>query len=95
MCCGFAILALLGPRFLAVVWWLFRPGYFAATFNTIIWPVLGIIFVPWTTIMYLLVAPGGVHGFDWVWLGLALLVDIATYTGSAYGNKDKLVGASA
>ena len=46
-----------------------------------IWPVLGIIFIPWTTIMFVIVAPGGVNGFDWVWLGLALFGDIASYSG--------------
>jgi hypothetical protein len=31
--------------------------------------------------MYVLVAPGGVTGFDWVWIGLALFADIASYGG--------------
>jgi hypothetical protein len=29
--------------------------------------------------MYVLVARGGVEGFDWVWLGLAVFADIASY----------------
>jgi hypothetical protein len=44
--------------------------------------------------MYVLVAPGGVTGFDWVWVGLAVLVDIASYSGGAYGNRDRLPGSS-
>ena len=48
-----------------------------------IWPVLGIIFVPWTTIMFVIVAPGGLIGWDWLWLGLMLLADIAWYAGGA------------
>ncbi|MFN8496381.1 MAG: hypothetical protein U0641_00880 [Anaerolineae bacterium] len=31
--------------------------------------------------MYVIVAPGGIAGFDWVWLGLALAADIASYSG--------------
>ena len=40
--------------------------------------------------MYLIVYPGGLVGFDWVWLGLGLLFDILSYSGGAYGNKDRL-----
>jgi hypothetical protein len=29
-------------------------------------------------------------GFDWVWLGLALVADIASYSGGAYGNRNRL-----
>ncbi len=46
-------------------------------------PLLGFIFVPWTTIMYVLVFAGGVTGFDWVWLGLGLLADVAWWAGGA------------
>jgi hypothetical protein len=41
----------------------------------------GMIFLPWTTLMYLLVAPGGISGFDAPWLALAALVDVASYAG--------------
>lgn len=33
------------------------------------------------TLMYVIVYP--VHGFDWVFLGLALLADIVSYSGGA------------
>jgi hypothetical protein len=68
-----------------------------AAFNTWIWPLLGFIFLPWTTLMYVAVAPtgtGSVTGFDWVWLGLAVIVDIASYGGGAYGNREKIPGMS-
>jgi hypothetical protein len=90
MCCGLAILALLGPRALAIFWWIFDTSSWNRAFDSVIWPILGIVFLPWTTIMYLLVYQGGITGFDWVWMGLAVAVDIASYGGSAYGNKDKL-----
>ncbi len=31
--------------------------------------------------MYVIVSPGGVTGFDWVWIGIMLAVDIASYSG--------------
>jgi hypothetical protein len=54
--------------------------------------VLGLIFLPWTTIMFVIVAPGGVVGFDWVWIGLAVVIDIGSYSGSAWGNRDRMPG---
>ena len=88
MCCVFLTLVFLGPRVVDVIWWLVRPVLWQTTFRPWpitwwIWPVLGIIFLPWLTLMYLIVAPGGVVGFDWVWLGLALAVDIMSYGGGA------------
>ena len=39
--------------------------------------ILGIIFLPYTTIMYVLVwGPGGIIGWDWVWIGLGVILDL-------------------
>jgi hypothetical protein len=88
MCCFFATLLFFGPRLAFLVYWLFPAGrtriFFA--FNTWIWPLLGLIFLPWTTLMYVIVFP--VASFDWLWLGLALLADIAGYVGGAARRKD-------
>ena len=87
MCCAFLTLLLLGPRFFGALWWIFRPLRWEAAFRNWagdlwwIWAVLGIIFVPWTTIMFVIVAPGGVVGLDWLWIGLMLVADIASYSG--------------
>ena len=89
MCCGLAVLALLGPRITLLLWWLLKPGYFSSTFTTILWPLLGFLFLPWMTLVYLLVAPGGINGFDMLWLGLALIIDISSYAGSAYSHKNR------
>lgn len=89
MCCFFTTLVLLGPRFAVLIWWLIRPVYYRLVFNTWIWPLLGIIFLPWTTLMYLIVGGGPLSGFDWVWLGLALLADLGSYGGGAYGNRER------
>ena len=89
MCCFFTTLVLLGPRFAVLIWWLIRPLYFNLVFNTWIWPLLGIIFLPWTTLMYLILGGGPLIGFDWVWLGLAVLTDLGSYGGGAYGNRER------
>ena len=87
MCCLFATLVFFGPRLGFLVWWLLQPVRINATFNTFIWPLLGLIFLPWTTLMYVIVYPGGIIGFDWVWIGLAVLADIVSYGGGAYNRK--------
>ncbi len=88
MCCAFLILVFLGPRFFGAMWWLIQPLRWQEAFNNLfsgnlwwIWAVAGLIFLPWTTIMYVIVAPGGVVGWDWLWLGLAVFADIAWYSG--------------
>jgi hypothetical protein len=90
MCCAFLSLVLLGPRFFGALWWLFQPLRWQTAFNSwpggslwFIWPILGIIFLPWATLMFVIVAPGGINGFDWVWLALAVGADIFTYAGGA------------
>ena len=93
MCCFFTTLLFFGPRLAFLIFWLIPYGRLkvAATFNTWFWPLLGLIFLPWTTLMYVLVAtPGqglGLIGFDWIWVGLALLADIAGYVGGAQNRK--------
>jgi hypothetical protein len=72
-----------------LIWWLINPLRFNAAFSTFILPLLGFLFLPWTTLMYLLVFPMGIVGFDWIWLGLGLLADIGTYGGGGYGNRDR------
>ena len=92
MCCFFTTLVFFGPRLAMLIWWLIRPGYFMVVFGSFIWPLLGLIFVPWTTLMYAIVAPGGLIWFDWIWLALALFADLASYGGGAYGNRSRMPG---
>lgn len=92
MCCFLTSLFLLGPRAAILVWWLLNPVRWQVTFDTFIWPLLGFIFLPWTTLMYVLVAPGGIVLFDWILLALAVLADIAMYAGGGYGNRSRFSG---
>ncbi len=58
------------------------------------WPLLGIIFLPYTTIMYMLVwVPAGVVGWAWLWIGLGVLLDVMKW-GSIYENRRGVPGYS-
>jgi hypothetical protein len=73
MCCFATALLLFGPRLAILIWWIYTPVYISTLFQTWIWPILGWIFLPWTTLMYMVVAPAGIVGFDWILLGLGVL----------------------
>ena len=97
MPCLFALLAVFAPRLLNILWWIARPNLYLAPFNgSWFWPLLGIIFLPFTTLMYaLLWTPGiGLTGFDWIWLILAVLCDLMHYSSTAYANRNQIPGMS-
>jgi hypothetical protein len=81
MGCLLVLLAAFAPRLIVVFAWIARPAYFDAVFDTWIFPLLGLIFLPFTTLMWLLVGapPAGVHGLEWLWIVLAVLLDLSHY----------------
>jgi len=91
MCCIFMALVLLGPRFSGFAWWFFQAARWDEAFSSFVWPLLGLLFVPWTTIMFVGVQPHGVTGVDWLFLSMAFLGDIACY-GGGYQNRQRAPG---
>ena len=85
MGCLFAMFAGLFPRLALFILWIARPARSDAAFDTFLWPLLGIIFLPFATLMYvLLYTPGrGLIGWDWFWVGIAALLDIGHWVASA------------
>ena len=77
------------PRLVMVIWWLLDMARWSATFDNVIVPILGFILAPWTTLMYVLVSPGGVTGIDWLWLGVAVVVDLGSLGGGAARRRTK------
>lgn len=87
--CLFAILAASFPRVALLFVWVFTPLVERA-FSTFVGPLLGLAFLPFTTLVYVLLFP--VIGWGWLWVGLGLLADISTYAGSAYRNRAQIQG---
>src|SRR3989304_1752904 len=81
MCCLVALTSLILPRGGMVVWWLNDMDRWAQAFNSIVWPVLGVIFAPWTTLAWVLVFPRGVSGIEWLLIALGILFDLGAYGG--------------
>ena len=92
--CGCLLAIFMGmfPRAGTLLLWLARPNYFSAAFGgSWFWPLLGIIFLPFTTLMYVLLwSPTGLAGFDWFWLVLAVVLDIGHWTHTTYTNRDQI-----
>ena len=74
--CLFSLLVAGAPRLALVLLWIFRPERVEQAFETFLLPILGLLFLPIVTFVYVLIAPDGIQGLDWFWLGLALIIDV-------------------
>jgi hypothetical protein len=80
-CCIAAFVAVFAPRLALLIVWIFTP-YVSRAFTSFWWPLLGLFFLPYTTLFYALAyLPGfGVFGWRWLWVVLGVLLDIASYS---------------
>ena len=92
MGCLFVLFAGVFPRLGLFIIWVARPNMVDAAFSTWIWPFLGIIFLPLTTLIYVILwQAGGLDGFDWFWIVLAVLADL-THLGGSYTQRRQMPG---
>jgi hypothetical protein len=81
------------PRLAVLFIWLARPGMFEAAIGSALVALVGIIFLPFTTLVYVVLwTPAGLTGLDWLWVFLAFLLDIGHLSGSVYGNRERVGG---
>ncbi|MET1232919.1 MAG: hypothetical protein ABWY52_08740 [Candidatus Limnocylindrales bacterium] len=99
MPCLFVLFAAFAPRLLLIFLWIARPNLVGQAFETFLIPLLGFIFLPFTTLMWLLLwagSGGDVSGFDWVWIGIAVVLDLGHWAGGAANQRGiPATGASA
>jgi len=81
--CLFVLFALAMPRLVIALLW-FLTGWFRGMFDSVLWPILGFIFLPTTMLWYSAVQQwfGGVWSL-WPVVGLivALMIDLSPASG--------------
>ena len=94
MCCLALTAGFIGPRVALLFWWLVDNDRWDAAFGSWFWPVLGVIFLPWTTLGYLIVWSPivGVDGWEWIIVGLGVALDLATYSSRAAASRYQTAG---
>jgi hypothetical protein len=79
MPCIIGCLALFMPRLALFLVWLFNNTYLSEVYQTFLWPLLGFIFLPLTTLTYAWAwhyGNGSVQGLGLVIVVLAVLIDL-------------------
>jgi hypothetical protein len=90
MGCLFAIAALITPRFILFILWLFT-NYLNTAFSSGWWALLGFLFLPTTTIAYAIAqnefttVTGGVEAMGIVLIVLGVAIDVGLLGGSGRG----------
>ena len=87
MGCLLALLALISPRLVLFLLWIFS-SVLSRAFDSWILPLLGFFLLPWTTLAYAWMWTTGtneVRGFEWFLLILAFVVDLGSLAGGQRG----------
>ena len=84
------------PRILLLSYWFARPLQMNAAFGTFIVPCLGFVFLPLTTLLYVLLIQGvgSIQGLDWLWLIIAVILDLANIGTAGFANRNRLPGVN-
>lgn len=74
-------LALIFPRVALLLVWLLGGDYLSRAYETLVWPALGFLFLPLTTLTFAFAynsvgGPGVVTPLGWLLTGLAVLCDL-------------------
>lgn len=85
MCCWLLIAFAFAPRIALFLMWLLSDRISGA-FGGVLIPLIGFFILPWTTLMFVLTAPGGFGILDVVVLVIALTADLGAW-GGGYRNR--------
>jgi hypothetical protein len=82
--CLLALLALISPRLVLFLLWIFS-NVLSRAFDSWIIPLLGFFLLPWTTLIYTAFWDWGsghhVTGFEWFFVVVAFLIDLGAIGG--------------
>lgn len=87
MPCCLMIIASMFPRVALFVMWFI--GYSGAAFQTVLWPVLGFFFMPFTTCVYAIgkIEHGDISGWALALLILGIVLDLGSHRGQVKTRK--------
>ena len=79
-------------RIMLLFAWIARPVMMDRAFGTFILPCLGFMFLPFTTLMYVFLKQGvgTIQGLDWLWLFLAVILDLASVGAAGAANRNRI-----
>jgi hypothetical protein len=84
MPCLLALLALISPRLVLFLLWIFS-SVLSHAYHSWIVPFLGFFLLPWTTLAYAAFWSWAPHhhlgAIDWLFVVLAFLIDLSSYAG--------------
>jgi len=87
MGCLIFLFSLIGPRFALGFVWIFTTLVDRAYDNAIV-PILGFVFLPWTTLMYALAYDGqSVSSLGWFVVALGLFADVSSIGAARRGQQ--------
>jgi hypothetical protein len=84
-----------GSRLLLLMYWISRPVQWNVAFSgSFLLPCLGFLFLPFTTLVYvwLVQGVGAIQGIDWLWLILAVVIDVFNTASAGYANRNRMPG---
>lgn len=82
MCCPLLLLLVFGPRVVLVILF-FLTNYIGHAYHGLLLPLLGFIFLPWTTLAYAWIINSG-HSIDGIYLivlVITVIVDLGAHGG--------------
>jgi len=83
MGCLLVLIALAVPRVVMVIAYL-TTNWFGRAFETLLWPVMGFVFMPYATLAYIAAMLNNNHALTGGWLALfivAIVVDVSHWGG--------------
>jgi cytochrome b561 len=91
MPCLLALLAFFFPRLIIII--LALSGYIGQAYQTVLWPLLGFFFLPYTTLAYAwaMNTAGNVSGIYLFVVIIAVLLDLGTIGGGGASTRSRTV----
>jgi hypothetical protein len=77
------ILAVFFPRLVMILIAIFT-NWFSAAFNTLLWPILGFLFMPYTTMAYMAAMLNNNHAVSGGWLALVIIAAVCDLGGQGH-----------